>query len=185
MQKEVQALNKERDQLGLPLINAGIGMHTGSLIMGITGDEFRLDAATISDTVNSAARIESLTKYYRSPLLLSQETMDQLSGKQQFNFRHLGSVKLKGKNKLLNIIECFDGYDEKEFDKKLKTLPAFNEAMNYYLDQQFENASQIFQSILETDSTDLTVKFFLENALKFVQEGVPENWTGAVEMASK
>ena len=52
-------------------------MHTGPLIMGITGDEQRMDAATISDTVNTAARIESLTKYYRSPLLLSGETLRQ------------------------------------------------------------------------------------------------------------
>lgn len=185
MQKEVQELNKERNAGGLPSIRAGIGMHTGSLIMGITGDEFRLDAATISDTVNTAARIESLTKYYRSPLLLSEETLLHLSGQHDFHLRHLGSVRLKGKNKLLNIIECFDGYDQKEFDKKLKTLPAFNEAMNFYRDQQFENAIQIFQSILSTDSTDFTSKFFMENALKYIKEGVPENWTGAEEMMSK
>jgi class 3 adenylate cyclase len=71
MQREVQELNKERAAKGLPSIKAGIGMHTGPLIMGITGDEFRMDAATISDTVNTASRIESLTKYYRA-FILSQ-----------------------------------------------------------------------------------------------------------------
>ena len=72
-----------------------------------------------------------------------------------------------------------------EFDKKLKTLPAFNEAMNFYRDQQFENAIQVFQSILTADSADLTTKFFMENAIKYQKEGVPKNWTGAEEMASK
>lgn len=185
MQKEVQELNKERNTSGLPLIRAGIGMHTGSLIMGITGDEFRLDAATISDTVNTAARIESLTKYYRSPLLLSEDTLRHFTGKHNFHLRHLGSVRLKGKNKLLNIIECFDGYDQQEFDKKLKTLTAFNEAMNFYRDQQFDNAIHIFQTILTTDSADLTSKFFMENAIKYQKDGVPKNWTGAEEMMSK
>src|SRR5207249_1583755 len=70
MQRAIQELNKERIAKGLPVIKAGIGMHTGPLIMGITGDESRMDAATISDTVNTASRIESLTKYYKSPLLL-------------------------------------------------------------------------------------------------------------------
>jgi class 3 adenylate cyclase len=56
-----------------------------------------MDAATISDTVNTAARIESLTKYYKSPLLLSDHTLQYLNGQNNFNFRHLGSVKLKGK----------------------------------------------------------------------------------------
>lgn len=185
MQKEIQELNKERGADGLTLIRAGIGMHTGSLIMGITGDEFRMDAATISDTVNTAARIESLTKYYRSPLLLSEETLRYFTGEHHFHLRHLGNVKLKGKNKLLNIIECFDGYDQKEFEKKLQTLASFNEAMKYYRDQQFDNAIQIFQTILSADPHDHTVEFFRENAIKYLNEGVPENWTGAEEMATK
>ena len=109
MQRAVHTLNKERAESGLTPIKAGIGMHTGSLIMGITGDEHRLDACTISDTVNTAARIESLTKYYKSPLLLSQETFQEINTPHDFHIRHLGAVRLKGKNKLLNIIECFDG----------------------------------------------------------------------------
>src|SRR4030095_7129265 len=108
MQKAVHELNKERKETGLPSIRAGIGMHTGSLIMGITGDEFRMDAATISDTVNTAARIESLTKYYRSPLLLSQDTQQHLNGHYKFHLRQLGSVRLKGKHKLLSIVECIN-----------------------------------------------------------------------------
>ncbi|HLF46271.1 MAG TPA: adenylate/guanylate cyclase domain-containing protein [Chitinophagaceae bacterium] len=185
MQKAVQELNRERIAGGLPEIRAGIGMHTGSLIMGITGDEDRLDAATISDTVNSAARIESLTKYYKSPLLLSNDTLLHLKEENQFHFRNLGSVRLKGKHKLLTIIECIDGYNQADLEKKIKTLSPFKEAMNCYHEQQFENAILIFQSILTIDNSDQTVKFFLENASKYYQEGVPENWTGAEEMASK
>ena len=74
MQQAITELNNQRISKGRLPIKAGIGMHTGPLIMGITGDEQRLDAATISDTVNTAARIESLTKHYEASLLLSQET---------------------------------------------------------------------------------------------------------------
>src|SRR6187399_2892538 len=126
MQKAVHELNKERTKLGLSSIRAGIGMHTGSLIMGINGDEHRMDAATISDTVNTAARIESLTKYYRSPLLLSGETLRQITDQDQFHFRHLGKVQLKGKHKLLSIVECINGNTESEQQKKLKTGVYFN-----------------------------------------------------------
>jgi class 3 adenylate cyclase len=55
MREAIYELNGERSVDGLPSIKTGIGMHTGSLIMGITGDEYRMDAATISDTVNTAA----------------------------------------------------------------------------------------------------------------------------------
>ena len=185
MQKAVHELNKERKEAGLPSIRAGIGMHTGSLIMGITGDEFRMDAATISDTVNTAARIESLTKYYKSPLLLSDHTLKYLNGQNSFHFRHLGNVRLKGKNNLLSIIECINGFEELQFERKLQTLSLFSTAMSNYHDQQFENALQLFQTILTNDPDDLTVSYFLSNTKKYLREGVPKNWTGAEEMVSK
>jgi adenylate cyclase len=185
MQKAVHELNIERAAEGLPAIKAGIGMHTGPLIMGITGDEFRLDAATISDTVNTAARIESLTKYYKSPLLLSADTFQYLNGDHAFLFRHLGGVRLKGKHKLLNIIECINGFNDVHNDRKIKTLELFKEAMHAYHEQQFETAINLFQKILSNDPDDLTVSFFLDNSKKYLREGVPQNWTGAEEMISK
>jgi class 3 adenylate cyclase len=185
MQKAVHELNEERKELGLVPIKAGIGMHTGTLIMGITGDEYRMDAATISDTVNTAARIESLTKYYRSPLLLSDHTLDHLNGHSNFHFRHLGNVKLKGKNNLLSIIECINGFDEFQLERKLQTLSLFNDAMTAYHEKQFENALQHFQKIIATDPDDLTAIYFHDNTKKYLREGVPHNWSGAEEMMSK
>jgi len=185
MQKAIHELNEERKQAKLPPIKAGIGMHTGSLIMGITGDEHRMDAATISDTVNTAARIESLTKYYRSPLLLSEHTLQYLNGQNKFHFRHLGNVRLKGKNNLLAIIECINGFDDIQFERKLQTLSLFNDAMSSYHDQQFENALQIFQTIHSQDPDDLTTIYFLDKTKKYLREGTPKNWTGAEEMVSK
>ena len=185
MQKAVHDLNAERQLNNLPAIRAGIGMHTGPLIMGITGDEDRMDAATISDTVNTAARIESLTKYYKSPLLLSGETLRQITYPDTLHLRHLGQVQLKGKFNLLSIIECIDGYPSDEFRKKSIALPQFNQAMDFYIAQQFENAVVLFETILVTDPDDRTAKFFMDKALKFLSNGVPEDWTGAEEMQQK
>lgn len=185
MQQAVYDLNTERKNEGLPLIKAGIGMHTGPLIMGITGDEHRMDAATISDTVNTAARIESLTKYYKSPLLLSGETIEQIDGQSSFYIRQLGNVRLKGKHKLLSIFECINGFNDAELQQKIKTLDDFNNAIQAYQSQQFEEAVRLFQQVLLTDPGDLTVHYFLNNAIKYNDEGVPKNWTGAEEMLSK
>ena len=185
MQHAVRDLNAERHSLGLAGIRAGIGMHTGPLIMGITGDNDRLDAATISDTVNSAARIESLTKYYKSSILLSGETLRHISNPGKFTLRHLGKVQLKGKYNLLSIYECLNGYSDEELDKKINLLPAFNEAMNYYFDQRFENAIHGFQSILMTDPEDHASEIFMQKAITFMKKGVPANWSGAEEMLSK
>lgn len=185
MQKAVHEMNEERKQRGLSPIKAGIGMHTGTLIMGITGDEYRMDAATISDTVNTAARIESLTKYYRSPLLLSDHTLQYLQQNSGFHFRHLGNVKLKGKNNLLSIVECINGFDDQQYQRKLQTLSLFNDAMTAYHEKHFEKALHYFQMITGKDPDDLTSNYFLDNTKKYLREGVPHNWTGADEMMSK
>ena len=157
----------------------------GSLIMGITGDENRLDASTISDTVNTASRIESLTKYYHSPLLLSNETLSQIGDHSKYHLRKLGKVQLKGKNQLISIVECINGYPSYELEKKRKNLDVFNRSMSHYFDQRFDEALLGFQSIIESDPDDHTVRLFMQKSFKFIREGVPEQWTGAEEMMTK
>ncbi len=63
---------------------------TGPLIMGIIGDQHRLDAATISDTVNTASRIESLTKHYGVSILLSEDSLKKMENPDMFNLRYWG-----------------------------------------------------------------------------------------------
>jgi adenylate cyclase len=185
MQRSIFEMNIQRQLDGLPIIRAGIGMHTGPLILGITGDENRLDAATISDTVNTAARIESLTKYYHSPLLLSGETLRRIANPGNYNLRHLGNVQLKGKFNLMNIVECINGYPDKALQMKTRHLALFNDAMSSYFDQRFQSARSGFTEIIDADPEDHTALFFLENTLRHIKNGVPANWTGTEEMSSK
>lgn len=185
MQQEIEALNHERQAEGLPVIQAGIGMHTGPLIMGITGDDYRLDAATISDTVNTASRIESLTKHYRVNLLLSGDTLAHIPDPEHYSFRQLGSVLLKGKNNQLKIVECLNGHQEIVKIRRERSLQNFHEAVGFFQQQKFTLAIQFFEQILTNDPEDHTSSVFLERAYRFSQYGVPANWTGAVEMQSK
>ena len=81
MQKNIRAYNLTRLTKGRALIRTGMGMHTGPLIMGIIGDEKRMDAATISDTVNTTSRIESLTKFYGANILVSEDSLRGIEDK--------------------------------------------------------------------------------------------------------
>ncbi len=184
MHEEVQKLNEERLLRNAPPIKIGVGIHTGPLIMGITGDQNRMDAATISDTVNTASRLEGLTKQYRASILLSDACLLQIE-KENYYLRYLGLVQLKGKQEPLHIYECFSPNTKEEVARKQKTLALFNEGIENYLNSSFSNSVQAFESLTEINPGDLTAAFFLNNAKNFLQKGIPENWNGIIEMASK
>jgi len=185
IQKEVTEFNKIRQETNKLTIQIGIGMHTGPLIMGITGDYDRMDACTISDTVNTASRVESLTKHYKASILLSDATLKKIANPENFHLRNLGFVQLKGKLSSLNIHECFSCNSEKELDKKLETLPVFNDGVSFYLNKLFKNAHESFLKVIETDPEDRTASFFYHHTHQILDEGIMENKSGVVHMEEK
>jgi len=161
IQRAVRAYNHRNEDRREALIRVGIGMHTGSLIMGITGDKDRWDAAVISDTVNTASRIESLTKSYLAPVMLSRQTMDKLTEGHRFNIRPLGKVQVKGKREPIDVFECFDGDSPQSLQLKKKTLSDFIQGIDLYLDNSTSDARYVFQKVLETHPEDEIVQQFL------------------------
>jgi class 3 adenylate cyclase len=185
MQKEVQDLNRVRVADNQTPIQIGVGMHTGPLIMGITGDEHRMDATTISDTVNIASRLESLTKHYSVNIILSDSSLKQIGQKEGFHLRSLGLVQLKGKREAVEIHECFDSNTLPDKEKKLNTLAAFNEGVSFFLNKSFYEANLAFKKVVDIDPGDHTAKFFYRNTKKIIEEGVFENGAGIVAMHEK
>ena len=186
IQREIQAFNKLQQQKNKPGIQIGVGLHTGSLIMGITGDQDRMDACTISDTVNTASRVESLTKHYKASILLSEESLKQIEHPEVFHLRNLGLVQLKGKLSSINVYECFSSNTNKELQKKVETLSIFNEGVACYLSQSFANANHAFKKVLQIDENDPTARFFYLHTKQILDSGVVhEKKSGVVEMEEK
>ncbi len=185
MQRNILAFNIMQKAKNLPTIKMGIGMHTGPLVMGITGDKERLDATTISDTVNTASRIESLTKHYKANILLSEKTLQHIDHPENFHLRYLGKVQVKGRHSSIGIYECFGSDDEEQLTKKEQTLELFNQGIHHYLNKSFTGAIKCFLSVTEINTEDSTAQFFLDHSMRCLQKGVPENWSGVVEMINK
>ncbi|MCX8110225.1 MAG: adenylate/guanylate cyclase domain-containing protein, partial [Syntrophorhabdaceae bacterium] len=64
MLKQLETYNNERKQSGLKTIKIGIGINTGLMMLGIIGGRTHMESTVISDAVNLASRIESMTKNY-------------------------------------------------------------------------------------------------------------------------
>ncbi len=185
IQQAITHYNELRKKKGRLPISAGIGFHSGKLIMGIIGDDKRLDATTISDTVNTASRIESLNKYYGTNILLSEASLQELKEPETFGIRYLGKVQVKGKEVPVGIYECFDGDPPDSKQLKSQTAVIFNNAIAKYFDRKFEEAVADFTSILAQHKDDRTVQLFLEKAEYYLENGVPEDWSGVEKMDAK
>lgn len=185
MQREVGELNKVLVENHKSSIQIGIGMHTGPLIMGITGDFDRMDACTISDTVNTASRVESLTKHFKANILLSDACLNQIENQTGFHLRNLGLVQLKGKHHSINVHECFSCDDPLQVENKLSTLSVFNEGVSYYLGKSFNKANEAFKRVTEIDPDDRTARFFYNISGEIIDSGHDESKVGIVEMTEK
>jgi class 3 adenylate cyclase/response regulator of citrate/malate metabolism len=88
-------------------IAVGIGLHFGPLVLGIVGTNSRMDTTVIADTVNVSARIEKLTRKYKSRILLSEDVVAGLDPELASKTRFLGFEYLRGKEKPMRIAEVF------------------------------------------------------------------------------
>ena len=166
-------------------MEVGIGIHTGTLMLGIIGDLERMDAGVVSDTVNTASRMEGLTKHYGAPIILSKNTLDQLPDSHKYNYRGLGQVQVKGKAKSISIYEFYDGEDLEGIELKQRTQTVFETGLNCYYQKDFTHAATAFQEVLDLIPADKAAQLYLQRSAEFMVHGVPEDWTGVEEMSNK
>ena len=100
---QLEQFNAIRAARGEGPIAVGVGIHTGTLMLGTIGEENRLDTTVISDAVNTASRLESLTKELGANVLISRETREKLS--KDVPLREIGSVKVKGRSGAVDVYE--------------------------------------------------------------------------------
>ncbi len=101
MRKRLDDLNMRLEQQGFEPLSHGIGVHSGAVLAGNIGSEERMSYALVGDTVNSASRIEGLTKQYACDIIISQTTFNLLT--ESYDTRQLAMVKVKGKEDELII----------------------------------------------------------------------------------
>lgn len=185
LQQEVRRFNKERENINLGKIKIGTGLHTGGLMLGVIGDEDRHDTGVISNEVNTASRIEGLTKMFDSSILLSDATLSHLTHLENFDYRFLGLVQVKGRTGAVKVYECFSGDPVDVIEMKKKTLKDFDAGLTSYFNKDFIVAAGHLKNVLTIDPGDVTADRYFRHAAELMVKGVGPDWTGVEIMTEK
>lgn len=105
MHQRLEQLNEELQQGNSPLIRIGIGIHSGLLMAGSLGGMQRLNYSVVGDTVNIAARLESLNKQVTEErpynILISRETYELV--RDRFSGKPVMEIQLRGRQEMTQI----------------------------------------------------------------------------------
>jgi class 3 adenylate cyclase len=104
MKRFVKKLNHNRTNLGLFTINIGIGISTGTVLLGDVGSSRRKDLTVIGDEVNLASRLESASKKGRhSKIIFSGSTHNLV--KDFVEAEEMPFTEIRGKQQAVKIFE--------------------------------------------------------------------------------
>ena len=173
MQEEIRAFNKFRTDTNRSAIEVGIGIHTGSMMLGIIGGAQRMEPTVISDAVNLASRIEQLTKTTRGSILLSSHTLVELNDPLQFQYRRLGKLKIKGKSDQVAVFHILNAYPPEELELYQQTMRDFEDGVAKMQENKVEPARAAFRLVMDKNPQDESAEAFYKSGAELF--GTPES----------
>lgn len=167
MIRRLEVWNAQRGDRGEPPVKIGIGLHTGSLMLGTVGAHDRMDTTVISDAVNLASRVESLTKIYRIPLIITEETYLALRDPAGVSVRRIDRVLVQGKSQPVVLYEVLDAHDLSARRAKQRAQADFEKGEVLYEARDFRGAIGHLERALASNPSDTVVEVLLERARRF------------------
>lgn len=185
MQRKIREYNGHRQSVGHPPIKVGVGVHTGKVMLGTIGEDQRMDGTVISDAVNLASRIESLTKRYGCNVIVSNAALSGLDDPGKYFIRLVDKVYVAGKNEAVALYEICDSDDDAVIPLKKATFPDYSKAVDRYYLRDFAESEALFAKVLAANANDVPARLFLEKTQNILKNGVPSGWDGVTRYDSK
>ncbi|CEG58642.1 adenylate/guanylate cyclase domain-containing protein [Legionella fallonii] len=178
-QKRLDELNAIWQQKGYAVFFTRIGIHMGDAIVGNLGSSERINYTAIGDTINTASRLESINKNYKTKIIVSEAVYEQI--KDQFVLRRIDCVVVKGRSQRSAIYELLtDNIECLEFDLSAYT-PPFENGFAAYRQQSWDVAISYFMQCLEIYPTDTIAPIFIARCQRFKRKPPKPGWEGIME----
>lgn len=181
MKRTLVTFNQElRAELGIE-INIGVGLYTGTAVVGNMGSLARFDYTAMGDTVNTASRLEGVTKAYGVNCIIGESTKEALRHPENYVIRELDQILVKGKKEPRKIFEPLDAKDLSP--NKKEQLVAFEAGRTAYYAGDWQQAISHFTKALSRGEDGPSTE--LLRRCQELLHSQPEHWEGVYEFKAK
>ena len=181
MMDELKKLQKKWTDEGRPVLDIGIGINTGDMVVGNMGSEMRFDYTVMGDNVNLGSRLEGINKEYGTNIVVSEYTYRRIND--EFFCRELDAVRVKGKRLPVKIYELMG--ERNNSDQWKEYIPLYEEGLQKYRQGRWDDAIADFEAALALHPDDYPSKMYIERC-RILKEHPPEGtWDGVYTMTKK
>lgn len=179
MQEALEEFNRWQKARGRPAFQTGVGLNHGSVTVGNIGFEKKMDYTAIGDMVNTASRIEGLTRLYKEPLLVSSSVWREVRTK--FPCRFVDKVAVKGRRGAVSVFAARREIGPEEE----KVWKYFHAGVKRYYGRAFREAAGYFAAAAKLKPGDSGAERFLGRCRECLRNPPPAEWTGIQVMRDK
>lgn len=181
-QKTLLRLRAEWEVLGYPAISIRIGVNSGSMVVGNMGTPEHMNYTMMGDHVNLAARLEGVSKMYRTKILISGDTHGMI--KDEIMSRFVDRVRVVGRSTPVEIYEPIDQHDVVS-EQAIRYAGLYEKAWALMGSQQFELAARAFKDIRDEQPNDGLYEVMLVRVQNYIKNPPLKDWDGVFNLTSK
>jgi adenylate cyclase len=181
MMEELKKLQKKWAEEGKPVLDIGIGINSGDMVVGNMGSDMRFDYTVMGDMVNLGSRLEGTNKEYGTNIIISEYTYNDV--KDDLFCRELDAVIVKGKKLPVKIYELLG--ERKDAEKWKKSVGLFEEGLLKYRHGLWDEAIVFFRKVLEVKPDDASSNVYIERCEELKKKPHEGPWDGVFTMTRK
>jgi adenylate cyclase len=177
---DLERFNNEISVEGVPPFGMGLGINTGSVVVGNMGSSQRFDYTCLGDSVNLASRLEGQSKPYHVKLVIGQRTYELV--KDDYLCLELDCLAVKGKKEGVNIYTIVD-----RNSINVAYSRSHADFIELYRTQKWDKMKDYFRTLENAFNGEMKEYYhmMMERVAEFQKDPPPKDWDGVYRATSK